>query len=112
MAFRSILCQVVCFACCIGWTLAAGLERRQSFLAAHRDDNNCPPVQPCKCWCHCPETLLGEPAPPGAPPIAAVNPYALPPLPPPPLPPPHYVTPAGQPPLPITPAALLQMKDP
>merc|ERR1719359_1268266 len=103
---------LACSACCLGLVSANGLERRRSFLASLRgDDDNCPPPQPCKCWCHCPETLLGKPAPPGAPPLAAVNPYALPPPPPAPLPPPHYVVPAGAAPLPITPAAALVQVD-
>merc|ERR1719420_1212115 len=97
--------RFLALACCVGLVNATGaMEHRKAFLEVlSGDDGNCPPPQPCKCWCHCPETLLGEPAPPGAPPIAAVNPYALPPPLPPPPPPPHYVTPAGAPPLPVTP---------
>merc|ERR1719146_28078 len=102
--------------CCLSLAASAYVKReravslRKSFLLASlqaQEDGDCPPPQPCSCWCHCPETLLGEPAPPGAPPIAAVNPYALPPPPPAPLPPPHFVTPAGNPGIPIGPAAAL-----
>mmetsp|Transcript_97845 Transcript_97845/g.169456 ORF Transcript_97845/g.169456 Transcript_97845/m.169456 type:complete len:184 (+) Transcript_97845:98-649(+) len=53
----------------------------------------CPPPQKCNCWCHCPETFMGVPPPPGPPPLVALNPFA-PPLPPPPgLPVPHNLPP-------------------
>lgn len=42
----------------------------------------CPVEQPCNCWCKCPETVYGDPVPPGIPPLPAANPFA----PPPPLP--------------------------
>lgn len=84
-------------------------ERRRAERAVLRA--GCPPVQKCLCWCHCPEILMGQPPPPGLPPVTAVNPFAPPPLPP-PQPPPPYA--AGPPPMqnaPFNPMAPVLLQD-